>query len=431
MLFWITALALAALAAAALAWVLLRPAGRAARRAIEYDLAAYRAQLAEVDRDLARGLIDEAEAQAMRVEIKRRILEADRALAGLDEGRDAPRPLAVGLALGLAVLTVGGSALLYSRVGSPGLPDLPMAERLAASATAADRLSQEEAEARLGGDPEPRAPAGAPPNYLELVDKLRQAVAANPTSLKGQRLLAQHEAALGRFVAARKAQEQVVRLLGDKATSEDWSDLAEMMILAAGGYVSREAETALVRALRLDPRNGPARFYAGLLFLQRERPDMTLGYWTALLRDSRPDDPWVPMIRRQLPMVAELAGRPEAARLAAPMAGADALPGPDAQAMRDAANKSPEERQAMIRSMVARLDERLHSEGGTAAEWARLIRAFRVLGDDAKARATLAEAEGIFAGDAEALAAVRAAGEGLAAGGAGGAAGTGPAQSGQ
>ena len=33
-----------------------------------------------------------------------------------------------------------------------------------------------------------------------------------------------------------------------------------MMILAAGGYVSPDAEAALLRGLELEPRNGTARY---------------------------------------------------------------------------------------------------------------------------------------------------------------------------
>jgi cytochrome c-type biogenesis protein CcmH len=46
---------------------------------------------------------------------------------------------------------------------------------------------------------------------------------------------------------------------------------------------------------------------------------------------------------------------------------------------------SPEERQAMIEGMVARLEDRLTSDGGTPEEWLRLINAYVQLGrrDDA------------------------------------------------
>ena len=42
-------------------------------------------------------------------------------------------------------------------------------------------------------------------------------------------------------------------ILGDRRTARDLVDLAEARIIAAGGYVSPEAEAALSRALALDP----------------------------------------------------------------------------------------------------------------------------------------------------------------------------------
>jgi cytochrome c-type biogenesis protein CcmH len=65
-----------------------------------------------------------------------------------------------------------------------------------------------------------------------------------------------------------------------------------------------------------------------------------------------------------------------AAQTAAP-----ALPGPDAEALRDAETMAPDDRAAMISGMVARLADRLAQDGGTAPEWVRLIRAYGVTGD--------------------------------------------------
>jgi cytochrome c-type biogenesis protein CcmH len=87
-----------------------------------------------------------------------------------------------------------------------------------------------------------------------------------------------------------------------------------MMILAAGGYVSPEAEAALVRGLELQPRNGTARYYAGLMYAQQGRPDLAFPIWRNLLAESTPDAPWLDPIRLQIEEVAALAG--ERVRLA-------------------------------------------------------------------------------------------------------------------
>ncbi len=53
---------------------------------------------------------------------------------------------------------------------------------------------------------------------------------------------------------------------------------------------------------------------------------------------------------------------------------------------------SPDQQAAFIRSMVARLAERLETEPGDVQGWLRLARAYGVLGEPAKAEAALARA---------------------------------------
>ena len=71
---WIagTLMTLAALAAVLMPLFRRSSAPPAARG--EYDLNVYKDQLGEIDRDLERGLLDDAEAEAVRVEIQRRML---------------------------------------------------------------------------------------------------------------------------------------------------------------------------------------------------------------------------------------------------------------------------------------------------------------------------------------------------------------------
>jgi cytochrome c-type biogenesis protein CcmH len=67
---------------------------------------------------------------------------------------------------------------------------------------------------------------------------------------------------------------------------------------------------------------------------------------------------------------------------------------------------TPEERMDMIRGMVAGLSDRLATEGGSPDEWARLIRAYGVLGETDRAAAIWAEAQQVFPVE-EAIAPIR------------------------
>ena len=92
--FWAIVTLMSAVVAAALVIPLLGKA-RSARDRREYDLAVYRDQLGEVDRDVARGVLADDQARATRTEIERRILAA--AEDESPSGGDVPRP-AAGLA---------------------------------------------------------------------------------------------------------------------------------------------------------------------------------------------------------------------------------------------------------------------------------------------------------------------------------------------
>src|SRR5204863_7129207 len=75
MALWFVFSLMTMIAAFAVLWPLGRPA---LERASGGEVAIYRDQLAEVDRDLAHGVIGSAEADAARIEVSRRLLAADR-----------------------------------------------------------------------------------------------------------------------------------------------------------------------------------------------------------------------------------------------------------------------------------------------------------------------------------------------------------------
>lgn len=393
--FWAAAAALVIGVGATLARAMWR-AQADDRAAADYDLAVYRDQLTEIERDIERGTIPADEGARLRTEIQRRLLEAD---------RGQKSPLAAGAtragagSIAAIAISMAGALGLYWGLGAPGYPDLPLQDRFAMSEELrATRLPQAEAEASATLPP---PMTDIDPAFAELMDKLRVAVKERPDDLTGLQLLARNEGALGNFVAARTAQEGVLRVKGDAATAEDHAGLAELMVMAAGGFVSPEAEQSLVRALELDPKNGTARYYSGVMFAQIGRFDRTFVLWRNLLEESPPDEPWVAAIRGQMADVADRAG----VNYTLPPEGN--VPGPTAQDMANAAEMSPEDRQAMIEGMVDQLGSRLAAEGGTAEEWARLITSLAALGRTDQARDIYAEAQTRFAGRSVELAGLR------------------------
>ena len=206
---------------------------------------------------------------------------------------------------------------------------------------------------------------------------------------------------MGRFAEAWKAKARSVELKGpDAATVQDFADLADMMVLAAGGYVSPQAEAVLGQALARDPSNGVARYYTGLMMSQTGRPDLAFNVWANLLSEGPADAPWQEPVRAQIDEMAMRAGVDYVAPARTDPARTDpALPGPSASDIEAASEMSAGDRMAMIEGMVSGLSERLASEGGPPEDWARLIRAYGVLGQQQAAAAIWAEAQTVFPDD--------------------------------
>ena len=343
----------------------------ASQAAAAYDLDVYADQLKEVDRDLARGVLSADEAARVRTEVSRRILAADAQLHSSTQSENRGAGLAVAVVTGVAV--VAGAGALYSQMGAMGYRDVPIKSRIAASdRLRAERLTQADAEARVADIPR-TPPPEASADFLALMEDLRATVKDRPDDLRGLMLLARNEASLGRAKEAAIAQGRIIALKGADATAADHAFYADVLITAAAGYVSQEAETSLRTALEMSPRHPIARYYLAQYMVQVDRPDTAFRLMEELLRDSTADAPWLPSLRAQIEEVAWRAG------VAFDLPPLERSGGPSASDIAAADDMSPEDRKAMIEGMVGQLSERLATEGGSAEEWARLIRALGVL----------------------------------------------------
>ena len=407
MTFWILAGLVALSVAGLLGLALLRHRRNGAEPAASYDLQVYRAQLDEVERDLARGLVSAEDSERLRTEIARRILAADAQIKASATGDDQPRGLSRGIALLMAVAIVAGSGALYAHLGSAGYGDLPLAARIAAADDRAkNRPSQKDAEAQLPPQPTPKVS----PEYLDLVGQLRATMQKRPDDARGFQLLADHEANLGNFKDAYAAKQRYIDLRNGSVDGNDIMQLAELMVFAAGGYVSPETEELVRTVLLAEGNNGMARYYYGLLMGQIGRPDQGFQVWADTLRQGPAGALWILRIEPQMSEMARLAGVnytpfPPPAPTAAPFANS----GPSQEDVAAASQMAPEDRMAMIQGMVQQLSDRLAHDGGTAQDWARLIASLGVLGEKERASEILGEAKNRFSENPEAIALLAAA----------------------
>jgi cytochrome c-type biogenesis protein CcmH len=345
---------LAAAAVLAVCWPVLKTRTAGPARA-QYDEAVFRDQLAELERDKARGLIGTTEAEAARNEIARRLLSVDR-------GEPAPAASDAGkwTVLAAAAFIPAVSLALYLVIGAPGQPDLPL-------------------KARLDN-------AVANNDLLALMAKAEAHLAQKPDDLQGWEILGPLYRGTGRYADAAKAFANILRLKGPDAGI--YGDYGEALVLANQGLVPKEAAQAFAEALKRDRTSPKARFYAGLALKQDGKTAEALALWQALLADTKPDDSWRGALEGQIASLSP---------------GAPVLSDEQVAATQD---MSAEDREKMIRGMVDGLEERLKSSPSDLEGWQRLIKARAVLGEMDKAREAYATAKEQFKADAQATAAL-------------------------
>jgi cytochrome c-type biogenesis protein CcmH len=360
-MFWI----LVAILTAAVAIILTHPLMRSKQSAIvdgEGEVAVYRDQLSELERERASGLIGETEAEYARAEIGRRLLAVASGKSEHDTALTARRHSVIA-SLVTAALPITGLCL-YLFMGSPNHPDMPL-------------------EARLENP-------GSDMNLL--IAKAERHLAQNPADGAGWDVLAPIYFKTMRFGDAEMAYRNAIRLLGD--SPERLTGLAETLVTASQGIVTQEAQSAFADAEKLRPGNPRARFYLALALEQAGKKDEARDAFAAILKASPAGAPWIPLVQAHL----EATGG-DAAVAAVPK---PAAPGnPTAEDIEAANAMAPEDRQAMIAGMVESLDGKLRDQPDNFEGWMRLVRSYAMLNNDGKAKEALQNGLKAFPPDGE------------------------------
>jgi len=372
-------LVLATMTAVAVAAVTLPLRPRRSPAAGVSDVAVYRDQLEEIERDRADGRIGHDEFDAARVEVSRRLLSAaDASGAPTDApARGGSRRLVVGLGCGAAIVLV--AVPFYALLGSPELPGEPFAGRNLSTTLVAS------------------------------IAKIERHLEEKPDDGRGWEVLAPVYFKLGRYDEAAQARRRALALLGDTAQRE--ADLGAALAMAAGGVVTTDAKQAFDRAVAIEPGNLQAMFFLGIAAHQDGDDGAAAGIWRVLIARAPADAPWLPMVRERLAQVSPTGPGPRVGAALAPVLapapdGPDAPPaarGPTAADVAAAADMPPEARGQFIRTMVGRLATRLHEDGSDVDGWLRLLRAYMVMGERDKARTAADEAREALAREPEKL----------------------------
>jgi cytochrome c-type biogenesis protein CcmH len=226
---WLAIALLAAIALAPLALSLRRTSVARSRR--EAAVTLHRAQLGELDRDLADGRIAATEHANAALEVQRRLL------AAADGAEDAPRASSGTPVLIALMLVPIGAFALYVVGGYPDLPAQPLAERIA---LAKQRAEQEAA----------------------LIAQLRSRLARldphSEQARQGYVLLGNAEVSRGRLNAAAEAWRTALATRFDATLAAE----AAEVITESEGRVTDEAANLFRRALAESPADAPWRSMA-------------------------------------------------------------------------------------------------------------------------------------------------------------------------
>ncbi len=345
MTIWMLLMAMTALAVLAVLWPLSNH--RAAAAAADPNAQFYRDQIAEIERDLERGLLSPTEAEAAKAEAARRLLRASATAEPVTPavGEPALRRRRAVSAIALSLVPMLALAV-YGAYGSPSLPSQPLASR----------LNQQPAEMDLA----------------TAVAQIESHLQKAPNDGRGWEVIAPVYLRMGRLDEAVKAYEAALRLQGPDANR--LTNYGEAIVFSQQGIVSAEARAAFERALQLDANAQKARFYLARAAEQDGDAPKAREVYEQILAQSPADAPWTAVVREQLTRLDQPIGaRPT---------------------------------QEAIAGMVEGLAARLEAQGGTAEEWARLMRSYSVLGQDDKAQAALQRARRALAQDQAGLQAI-------------------------
>ncbi len=246
-------------------WLGLRaPGARADRK--QANLAIFRDQLAELERERSEGALADADFEQARRELQRRLLEE------VEPAADAAPPAAHGpsrkTAIAILLLLPILALLAYGILGKP--------QALDPQQTAAQ-------------------PKMTPEQINAMVAKLAERMQANPDDMQGWLMLARSYKTLGRYEEAAAAYGKAEKVINDDP--ELLASYAETIAMATGKGLKGKPTQLIERALKLDPQQPHALFLAGAAAMEAGDSKKGIAYWEALLPQVEPGSEIDQMLR--------------------------------------------------------------------------------------------------------------------------------------
>ena len=266
--------------------------GSAPATASGLNLAVYRDQLRESERDLAAGLIAPDQVGAARDDIRQRWLED----AAVPVAVAAARPAARRAVIVLALLIPVGSVLTYLGLGDPRGVEPLAARAVTAPGAARHSVTPEQIEAMV----------------VSLAERLK----AQPGDAEGWMMLGHSYTALGRHRDAVSALRRANELAPGNASL--LADFADVLGMAQGRRLAGEPARLVQQALDADPRHGKALSLAGSVAFEARDYVAARGYWERLIVVVPPGSDIARSVQANIAEARQLESAAPAAAAAAP-----------------------------------------------------------------------------------------------------------------
>lgn len=253
-----------------------------------------------------------------------------------------------------------------------------------------------------GASPEKSASlpsAASLPDQPPTLQSLQERTRTEPTSVEAWVALGQAQYDARDYAGAAAAYEHGTQLAPQRA--DIWSALGEARANATSDPMPPGALAAFRKAVAIDPKDPRARYFLAVARDLAKDHQGAIDDWLALLRDTPPGAPWESELRRTIEQVGRInhidvakqlaAIAPPAAHSMVPDASTAtaAIPGPSPDQMRAASALPADQQNAMIQSMVGKLEAKLQANPSDVDGWVMLMRSRMTLGEPAKASAAL------------------------------------------
>lgn len=243
----------------------------------EANLAIFRDQLADLEREHRENLLSDDDLAQSKRELQRRLLEdvdAEGAAITGQTASPAGRSTALALLIALPLAAAAGYALLGNPRGLDPMQTQPQS-----------RVTPEQVEAMVG----------------KLAAKLKD----NPDDANGWVMLARSYKTLGRFSEAAEAYSHAGKIVDQDAGL--LADYAEILAQLNNGNLQGKPTQLLARALKLDPNEPQALLLAGAAASDRGDFAAAAGHWSNLLALLDPDSEETEALKNAVSKARELA----------------------------------------------------------------------------------------------------------------------------